>query len=397
MKSEYVQKILASTKLGETEIKKLVKEKRAELKGLISEDGALYIVAKELGVNLDGKKTQSSNGQSPKDILDSISQVSEGMKNIMLFGRIREIYKIHRFKRNQGEDGVVGSFILYDSSGEIKIVLWDEQARIYVDERFVKNEVLKLVNINAKLSRSGDVELHVGNYSGVEIGPNDVDYSKYPIIKELVDISSINLTKKSVNIEGIITQKFPIKEFTRKDESTGKVGTLIIRDATGTTKVTLWDDNTQKIKDIGVKDVVLITRLTPKISTLDDESIELHATLRTEVKKIDKKIEIVSEAVENIEALRSKNDLVTFKGVVASIDPIREVKLKSGESVSVLNFTLSDETAFIGASAWRDIAKRLAETLTTGQIFLFKHVLIKQYRGIAQVSVISESKIEKVG
>ncbi|GAG01630.1 unnamed protein product, partial [marine sediment metagenome] len=176
MKSEYVQKILASTKLGETEIKKLVEKKRAELKGLISEEGALYIVAKELGVNLNGEKAQGSNGQSPKDVLDSISQVSEG-KKIVLYGRIREIYDIHKFRRNQGEDGIVGSFILYDSSGEIKTVLWDEQTRIYMDERFVKNEVLKLVNVSAKLSRRGDVELHVGNYSGVEICPNDVDYS----------------------------------------------------------------------------------------------------------------------------------------------------------------------------------------------------------------------------
>jgi len=397
MKSEYVQKILASTKLGETEIKKLVEKKRAELKGLISEEGALYIVAKELGVNLNGEKAQGSNGQSPKDVLDSISQVSEGKKNIVLYGRIREIYDIHKFKRNQGEDGIVGSFILYDSSGEIKTVLWDEQTRIYMDERFVKNEVLKLVNVSAKLSRRGDVELHVGNYSGVEICPNDVDYSKYPIIKELVDIGSINLTKKSVNIEGIVTQKFPVKEFTRRDETIGKVGTLIVRDATGITKVTLWDDNTQKIKDIGVKDVVSITRLTPKISTLDSESIELHATLKTNVKKIDKAIEIESEMVESIEALRSKKDLVSFKGVVASIDPLREVSLKNGESASVLNFTLSDETAVIVASAWGEKAKNLAETLSVGQILLFKNVLIKPYRGIAQVSVISESKIENIG
>ncbi|GAF90589.1 unnamed protein product, partial [marine sediment metagenome] len=152
-----------------------------------------------------------------------------------------------------------------------------------------------------------------------------------------------------------------------------------------------------KIKDIGVKDVVSITRLTPKISTLDSESIELHATLKTNVKKIDKAIEIESEMVESIEALRSKKDLVSFKGVVASIDPLREVSLKNGESASVLNFTLSDETAFIVASAWGEKAKKLAETLSVGQILLFKNVLIKPYRGIAQVSVISESKIENIG
>lgn len=397
MKPEYIQKILANTKLDKTKISKLVEKKRAELKGLISEDGALYIVAKELGVNLNGEKSQSSKEQITKDIPDSISQVSEGMKNIVLFGRIREIYDIHKFKRKQGEDGIVGSFILYDSSGEIKIVLWGEQTRIYADERFIENEILKILNGTAKVSGRGDIELHTGNYSKVELCPNDVDYSKYPVIKQLVGIGTINLTKKSVNIEGRISQKFPIKEFTRKDGTNGKVGTLILRDTTGTTKVTLWDDNTQKIKDVVVEDVVSITHLTPKLSTFDDETIELQASLKTTVKKINKIIEIDSEVVDNIEALRSKKDLVTFKGVVASVDPLKEVTLKNGESVSVLNFTLSDETAFIQASAWREKAKKLAETLSVGQILLFKHVLIKPYRGIVQASVISESKIEKIG
>jgi len=397
MKPEYIQKILANTKLDKTKISKLVEKKRAELKGLISEDGALYIVAKELGVNLNGEKRQSSKEQITKDIPDSISQVSEGVKNIVLFGRIREIYDIHKFKRKQGEDGIVGSFILYDSSGEIKIVLWGEQTRIYADERFIENEILKILNGTAKVSGRGDIELHTGNYSKVELCPNDVDYSKYPVIKQLVGIGTINLTKKSVNIEGRISQKFPIKEFTRKDGTIGKVGTLILRDTTGTTKVTLWDDNTQKIKDVVVEDVVSITHLTPKLSTFDDETIELQASVKTTVKKINKIIEIDSEVVDNIEALRSKKDLVTFKGVVASVDPLKEVTLKNGESVSVLNFTLSDETAFIQASAWREKAKKLAETLSVGQILLFKNVLIKQYRGIAQASVISESKIEKIG
>ena len=397
MKPENIQKILANTKLDKTEIKKLVEKKRAELMGLISEEGALYVVAKELGVSLNGEKGKISNNQIPKDTPESISQVSEGMKNILLFGRIREVYDIHKFTRKQGEDGIVGSFILYDSSGEIKIVLWDEQAKIYADERFVKNEILKLVNGTTKVSRRGDIELHIGSYSKVELCPNDVDYLKYPVIKQLVDIGTINLTKKSVNIEGIVSQKFPIKEFTRKDGTNGKVGTLVLRDATGTTRVTLWDENTQKIKDFVDGDIVSITRLTPKLNTLDNESIELHGNSKTDVKKIDKIIEINSKVVENIETLRSIEDLVTFKGLIASVDPLKEVSLQNGESVSVLNFTLSDETAFIQASAWREKAKKLAESLSVGQIFLFKHVLIKPYRGIAQVSVISESKIEKIG
>ena len=393
-----MQKIIANTSLDEIGVKKLVQEKRDELKGLISEEGALYIVAKELGVDLNGVKAKKSTIQVLKGVVDSISEVSEEMKNIVIFGRIREIYDLHKFTRKKGDDGIVGSFILYDSSGEIKVVLWDLQTRIYADDRFAENEILKIINGTIKISRNGETEIHLGNYSGIELGPSDVDYLKYPTIKPLVDINSINLTRKSVTIEGIISQKYPIKEFTRKDETTGKVGNLFLRDATGTTKVTFWDANTQKIKDFVAGDVVSITHLTPKKSTfLENESIELYASVKTEVKKIDKIIEIGSEEVDDIETLRSKDGLVTFKAVVASVDSLKEVTLQDGEKVSVLNFTLSDETAFIQGSAWRKKAKKLAQTLTVGQIFLFKHVSIKPYRGIAQVSVVNESIVEKVG
>jgi len=102
MKPEYIQKILASTKLDKTEIKKLVGKKRAELMGLISEEGALYIVAKELGVSLNGEKGKSSNNQIPKDTPESISQVSEGKERMALLGHLYSTIRQERLKLSYG-------------------------------------------------------------------------------------------------------------------------------------------------------------------------------------------------------------------------------------------------------------------------------------------------------
>ena len=46
----YFDKIQSETGIITREIKKLVDEKKEELKGLISTEGALYIIGKELGV-----------------------------------------------------------------------------------------------------------------------------------------------------------------------------------------------------------------------------------------------------------------------------------------------------------------------------------------------------------
>ena len=53
MKTEaYINKIIEETGLTKKEIQRLVEEKKEELKGLISDEGALFIIAKELGVDV---------------------------------------------------------------------------------------------------------------------------------------------------------------------------------------------------------------------------------------------------------------------------------------------------------------------------------------------------------
>ncbi len=55
----YVNRIILETGLNRQEIKSMVQEKIVESKGLISEGGALYVVARELAVKISGVIDQS--------------------------------------------------------------------------------------------------------------------------------------------------------------------------------------------------------------------------------------------------------------------------------------------------------------------------------------------------
>ena len=48
---EFIQKIMDNTDFTKEEINYLVKEKKEELKGLISSEGALFLIMKELGID----------------------------------------------------------------------------------------------------------------------------------------------------------------------------------------------------------------------------------------------------------------------------------------------------------------------------------------------------------
>ncbi len=55
----YINKIIVETGLNRQEIKSMVQEKIVESKGLISEGGALYVVARELAVKIPSVIDQS--------------------------------------------------------------------------------------------------------------------------------------------------------------------------------------------------------------------------------------------------------------------------------------------------------------------------------------------------
>lgn len=58
MKTEaYINKIIEDTELSKKDIQSLIEEKKEELRSLISEEGALFLIAKELGTDIMGSQS----------------------------------------------------------------------------------------------------------------------------------------------------------------------------------------------------------------------------------------------------------------------------------------------------------------------------------------------------
>lgn len=394
MKTEaYINKIIVETGLTRKEIKNLVEEKKIELKGLISEEGALFIIAKELGVDI---KDESKD--LLKDIEINISDITSNMKNITLIGRIKEIYRVHEFNRNDGGIGHVGSFLLHDNSGDIRITLWDEHISIFKENNFDINELVKILNGYAKKGRTGETEIHIGRMGKVILSPDDVDYKKFPkITNEFFSIKNINLNMKSISIEGVIIQIFPIREFTRKDGGSGKVRSLNLLDSSGASiRVTFWNEDTEKTMDLEIDNYISITNLNPRISTLDSKTIELHANNYTTISKKEKKIEIKGDLIERIENLQNKKGIVSFQGVISSCDNLKRITLKSGEEVSLLGFVVSDNSDGIRITLWKEKAEEFLEILKVGTGVLLKNVMVRysNFSNRNEISLLNNSSIE---
>ena len=395
MKTEaYINKIIEDTGLSRTDIQSLVEEKKEELKGLISDEGALFVIAKELGVDVT-----SENKELLNDIELNISDITLNMKNIVIVGRIKDIYHVNSFKKSSGETGHVGSFLLRDNTGDIRIVLWDDQVSIFKDERFEKNEIVKILNGNAKKGRFDGIEIHVGGFSKIILAPEDVDYKKYPKIKEeFRQIQNINDDLGSISTEGKVMNKFPIKEFIKKDGQSGRVCSLTLRDSTGQIRISFWNDDIEKIENVEDGDFISLTNIIPRKSNYAQNAIDLHATPRTVITKKDKEIDLKAKFIDKIENLQKEKGYISFQGIIMTIDDLRKISLKTGDEVSLLSFNVSDDTDTIRINAWREKADELSKSLKNGDGILLKNVELKfsNYWQKIEATIQNDSSTEKI-
>ncbi len=394
MKTEtYISKIIEETGLTKIEIQNMVEEKKKELKGLISDEGALFIIAKELGVDV-----KDQNKEILKEIEINISDITPNMKNITILGRIKEIYRVHEFNRSDGNKGFVGSFLLHDNSGDIRITLWDDQINIFKDNNFNMNELVKILNGYAKKGRNGEPEIHVGRMGKVILSPDDADYKNYPKIKsELVSINNINLNMKSISIEGSIIQILPVREFTKKDGELGKVRSLHLLDSSGESiRVTFWNENTENTLDLKTGEYISLTNLNPRMSSLDSKTIEVHANNYTTIVKKEKKIKFEGIVVDKIEHLQNKKGVVSLQGIISSVDNLKRITSKTGEELSLLGFVVSDNSDGIRITLWSEKAEEFAETLKVGTGIALKNVMVKysNFSGRNEISLLNDSEID---
>ncbi|TXT66503.1 MAG: putative replication protein A [Promethearchaeota archaeon] len=390
----YIKRIIEDTGLSKKEIQDLVDEKKEELKGLISEEGALFIIAKELGVDI-----KSEDSELLDDIELNVSDIKLGMKNIILIGRVKAIYKIHTFKRKDGNEGKVGSFLLHDTTGDIRIVLWDDKAEILTHDDFDLNELVKVVNGYVKENNFSNPEIHVGRLGKIELNPKDVDYAKYPkISQEPTEIGNVNLSHKAISVEGKIIRKSTVNTFEKKDGSQGKVASIQLIDSTGSIRVTFWNENVKKLNQLDVGQTVKLTNLSPRQSNMDPQAIELNANFSTKIKAVDQEPEISGKEVKDIKSLQNMNEIVSFKGVISSVDNLKEVTLKSGDKVALLTFNVSDETDAIRVTLWREFAEKYSEVLEVNQGVVLKNVLprFSTFSNRTEISFIPSSELELI-
>ncbi|MEM0476063.1 MAG: hypothetical protein QW367_00275 [Candidatus Aenigmatarchaeota archaeon] len=162
-KVEEIIKILKERfNLSEEKIRDEIKEKLYEFGGLISEEGAAMLVAREYGIDIREIKTFSF-----------LSELVSGMRNVNVRVKVFKSLPLKEFERKDGKKGYVKIFLVGDSSDIARLVFWNEFAEEAENMKIKDGDILKIYNARTKENIFGEIDIIVDKNTYIEFDNKD--------------------------------------------------------------------------------------------------------------------------------------------------------------------------------------------------------------------------------
>jgi len=209
-KEKLLNNLIEKSDKSKEELEKLVSDKIDELSGLVSEEGAIYIIANEIGVRLESEKPKREVE------FDKIEKITEAKIPISLVAKVIRKYDKVNFSSEKGGDGCVQSILVGDDTGIMRIVFWHEKTEVL--ENIHDGDILKIINAYTRENNQnpGRIEIHYGQYSDIEVNPEgvEIELKEFKQDVEFTDkkVSSLEDGDRNVLIEGLVTD-FDIPRF----------------------------------------------------------------------------------------------------------------------------------------------------------------------------------------
>jgi len=282
----------------------------------------------------------AANNQKIKDIKD-------GMGDLNLTGKVLEISEVRTFQRKDGTNGKVGNLLLGDSTGTVRVTLWDDRTEFMNQVEY--GDTVELVSAYARENAfTQKVELQVGNRSIIKKSEKKVEYEE-----EFIPVEDIGADMNNINVSGRVLDIGEIRTFEKKDGSAGRVGNLLLGDSTGKIRLTLWDEKTNFLDEIDFDETIEVLHAYSRENAFNQQ-VELNLGSRGIIQKSEKEIEYREKFTNIADIIPGEN--YSVQGKVSEIGELREFEREDGTENVVANLQIKDETGSIRLTLWGEQA-----------------------------------------
>ena len=284
-----------------------------------------------------------------------IKNIKDSDSDITIEAKIVEKQDVYEFEKD-GKKGAVCGIQVADASGQIRVVFWNEQTSLL--NAFDVNSAVRITGLRPSVNKYDTVELVFSGYSSIKLLENqkkfgDVTGSTMTGQKSL---SEITPDMRSVDVIAKIIDVGEIREFSKQDNTQGKVANIVIQDDTQSMRVVLWNEHTDNLSGVEAGSFVKIKNARPGVSNFSGElelSLNNYSTF-----------EILEDAPDFMEfeqqdILLSQIDTpksgVNLKLQITNIFEPREITRQDGTTSMVQNASVYDSEGNSGRiAAWDD-------------------------------------------
>jgi ssDNA-binding replication factor A large subunit len=185
------------------------------------------------------------------------------MKKVNLVGKIVRLFPVKEYKK-ESREGKIGSFILADESGTVRVVLWDVNHIKLIEDGIIKQEdTIEISNASLR-----NAEVHLTGFSDIKLSS-----AKIESVKIRFDFREKKISEFIMG-ENVLTRAFIVQAFEPKFfevcpecnskaipsadgsicEKHGRVNpskrvliSLVIDDGTGSVRAILFSENVEKL------------------------------------------------------------------------------------------------------------------------------------------------------
>ncbi|MGC8851349.1 MAG: hypothetical protein ACP5O3_03950 [Candidatus Micrarchaeia archaeon] len=233
--------ILEKTLWSEQKLSQEVAAKIKEFAGLLTEEGALEMIARENQVELP-PKTRTANFQSWEE--------TEAGREASFVARVKHVFPPKEFERGNRKGRVCNVLLENEKGATASLVLWNRDCALA--EKFERGQEIEVEN--ALVKNKNPLEFHATIATQLNARTGERKQAKK--IGELREGEEADFFARVLDAS-------EVKEFEKQNKKsgakeTGKVARLVLADDTGKIAAILWDENAETAKLLRAGDAVKI-------------------------------------------------------------------------------------------------------------------------------------------
>jgi len=364
------QILSGNPKIGRDELLTMVERKKEESHGLLSDEGAIRLLAQQLSVAPPANSYLRDQ---------RISSVHAGLNDSTITGEVISVSDVHEFQRSDGTQGKVLRMRVGDASGQITGVFWDSLADTVAREALTPGSRVRLLHGYTKFGRAGEVEFHLGSRANIQIlGRASQGFAP----------NASSSVPGKLEASGLLRVR--LLKLQKSQSEQGPTWALCSNEA-GLTIAKFWENQAQNVLELGEGSLVAIEN---HWITERNGLVYVNVGSKASVKK--ESTDFVPDIpLASIGSLRPGPALWSIKGKIAERGEIREIETKEGRRTRVSNIELEDGTGRVRVSLWDTHAQK-TESLRTGDTVRLVGVKVREnMNGEKEASTVFLTQIEK--